>query len=147
MDINELKYDVFVSYKSENANQARAVADFLTSRGLRVWFAEYEIRSDIYESDVAIQAAVDRGIAHSSFFLLFTNDRWSKSYYCQMEFEKIPKQSIRTSAIEVFVPQECGPREKFPDLKQVGDEIHWDDASPLFDKCSGRCRSASKNVS
>ena len=74
--------DFFLSYKSEDADVARQVAECLVSNGFSVWFAEYEILLPDYD---VFQAAVDNGLKNCTFGLLFTNPRYWASRHCQQE--------------------------------------------------------------
>ncbi len=80
--------DFFLSYKSEDANLVRQVAECLVSNGFSVWFAEYEILLSNYE---AFQAAVDNGLENCKFGMLFTNPRYWDSSHCKHEAERLRK--------------------------------------------------------
>jgi hypothetical protein len=80
--------DFFLSYKSEDANLVRQVAECLVSNGCSVWFAEYEILLPNYD---AFQAAIDNGLENCNFGILFTNPRYWDSIYCKHEAEWLRK--------------------------------------------------------
>ncbi|MGM0668314.1 MAG: toll/interleukin-1 receptor domain-containing protein, partial [Gemmatimonadota bacterium] len=86
---------VFVSYKSEDANLVRGVAERMTANGVSLWFAEYEVLPETYER---FQEAIDEGIQNASHGLIFTNARWADSEYCRYEMahllERIPPGKI-----------------------------------------------------
>lgn len=42
-------YDAFITYKSEDADLVRNVADQLIASGIRVWFAEYQVLLQNYD--------------------------------------------------------------------------------------------------
>lgn len=105
---------VFVSYKSEDANLVRRVAEQLTACGLDLWFNEYRILAGEYEK---FQSAIDAGIAQATHAVVFTNDRWAGADWCRYEMNgllaRIPDHS---RIVEVAIPWEGKPREVFPDL-------------------------------
>lgn len=82
-------YDFFISYKSENVDLARAVADHLTASGHRVWFAEYEIL--LYDRD-QFEMEIDDGIRHSRYGLVFLNDIYAASRHCGREIAQLEAQ-------------------------------------------------------
>ncbi|QDU39617.1 hypothetical protein Mal4_39630 [Maioricimonas rarisocia] len=108
--------DVFLSYKSENADVVRSVAESLMANGLRVWFAEYRITSEMFEDDAAIQRAIDSGIDGARYSLVFTNNRWADSPFCEKEIERILERQPREFVAEVQIPPEAMPHEKWPAL-------------------------------
>ncbi|RPJ81422.1 MAG: TIR domain-containing protein, partial [Acidobacteria bacterium] len=114
-----MPYDVFLSYKTENANAVREVADCLIASGLAVWFAEYEITGDIYDDDVAVQAAIDAGVERSRHAVVFTNNRWARSTYCAREMTRIQQRIPASRTIEICIPSEDLPRTTWPVLRGV----------------------------
>lgn len=126
---------VFVSYKSEDANLVRGVAERMTANGVSLWFAEYEVLPETYER---FQEAIDEGIQNASHGLIFTNARWADSEYCRYEMahllERIPPGKIT----EVCIPKESEPGEIFPLLAEsrrvVFEGNHVDPQDPELDK-------------
>jgi hypothetical protein len=106
-------FDLFISYKSENANAVREVADALIAGGLKVWFAEYQILLGNYAD---FEAAIRRGIESSRYALVFTNDLWAASPYCQLEIDHILAQHGAGRLLEVFIPRDPGPHQRTPAL-------------------------------
>jgi hypothetical protein len=82
-------YDFFISYKSENVDLARTVADHLTASGQKVWFAEYEIL--LYDRD-QFEMEIDDGIRHSRYGLVFLNDIYATSKHCGREIAQLQAQ-------------------------------------------------------
>lgn len=74
--------DFFLSYKSEDANLVRQVAECLASNGFSVWFAEYEILLPNYDD---FQTAINKGLENCQSGILFTNPRYWSSKYCKHE--------------------------------------------------------------
>lgn len=77
-------WDFFLSYKSENSNEVRRVAERLIASGHRVWFTEYEILLRNYDD---FEPHIRRGIRHSSWVVLFTTDLYATSQHCRNEVE------------------------------------------------------------
>ena len=67
------EHDFFISYKSQQANTARALAEWLMAAGVRVWMAEYRILLGGYSG---FAASILAGIDASARGLLLT----SKAY-------------------------------------------------------------------
>lgn len=98
------KWDFFLSYKSENANEIRRVAERLVAAGYRVWFAEYEIHLLTYED---FKARIKKGIENCSFGILFTTHHYFESEHCrdevlwlQQRFKQDPRRIIEVSIEE-----------------------------------------------
>ncbi len=124
---------VFVSYKSEDANLVRQVAEQLLACGLDLWFNEYRIMAAEYDR---FEEAIDAGLARATHAVVFTNDRWARAEWCNVEMrgllERIPD---RSRIVEVAVPWENGPREVFPDLLgQPAIVYHGDPRRPSHDE-------------
>ena len=67
---------IFISYRSKDANEVRAVVDVLRAHGVDVWFAEYDVLSRDYddfeaELDQQILKAI-AGCTHGVVFLVYT---------------------------------------------------------------------------
>lgn len=73
------RWDFFLSYKSENANEVRRIAERLMAAGYQVWFAEYEVLLRSYDQ---FQPRIYRGTQNCSFALLFTTNSYSRSKHC-----------------------------------------------------------------
>jgi len=150
------EFDIFISYKTEDANEVREVAECLVANGVRMWFGEYEIRAEIYDDDQAVQRSIDDGILRSRHALVFTNDRWASSEYCALEMDGIlrkfepsshastgPHDRRAGAIIEVFLPKEAKPHAKWPVLKnvpaivyrgQVGEILEFINRQQWFDR-------------
>lgn len=95
------KWDFFFSYKSENANEVRRIAERLMAAGYRVWFAEYEILLRNYDD---FESLIRKGIQNCSFAVLFTTHSYSQSKHCrdeakwlQQRFANDPRRIIEVS--------------------------------------------------
>lgn len=98
-------YDFFLSYKSEDAEQARHLCEALVGAGLNVWFAEYTIL--LFNRD-EFQAAIDLGASQSRFAIALTNKRYTASHYCRNELDQLLR------------PNNCGP-ERIVEIRHPGD--------------------------
>jgi hypothetical protein len=115
------EYDLFVSYKSQNANEVRRVVECLIAAGTRVWFAEYHVLTGNFER---FQEEIDRGIDRSRYALVFTNDRWADSRYCALEMQRILPHLGRSRILEVCIPRQDGPYRRYGALDGVP-SIAW----------------------
>jgi hypothetical protein len=79
-------FHVFLSYKSEDSDLVRTVAEWLISAGLRVWFAEYQIL--LHDRD-QFQKHIDIGVAKSKWGIAFTNPTYIDSEHCQNELKSL----------------------------------------------------------
>ena len=77
-DLDNDKPNVFVSYKSEDANVVRSIVEQLKANGISVWFTEYEVLLHNYEQ---FQIEIEEGVGRADYYLLFTNNRWARSKY------------------------------------------------------------------
>lgn len=98
-------YDVFLSYKSEDAELARHLCEALTGCGLDVWFAEYMIL--LFNRD-QFQAAIDLGASQSRFAIALTNKSYTASQHCRNELDQLLR------------PENCGPR-RIVEIRHPGD--------------------------
>jgi hypothetical protein len=109
-------YDIFISYKSEDAPFARRIADALTAAGWRVWFAEYRI---VLRWRAYFLAMFMNGIRNSRFGLAITNDRWASSKHCAIEAQQMLGWLGPEAMIELAAPREPAPHGRFPELAQA----------------------------
>lgn len=130
-----VEYDVFISYKSSNASEVRAVAEKLIAKGLRVWFAEYQVLLENYDN---FQDAIDAGIDASRYGLLFTNDQWVGSKYCRLEYERLRSRLDASHILEVKMPPEEQPYRCYPEL-QKGRSIIWENNVQAVVDFIGEC--------
>lgn len=80
------KYDLFVSYKRDNAEKARFIAEQLTTCGLRVWLDDYELALSPVDD---LRSALERGVRRSTGAVLLTNDLYLHSPFCRAEAEAL----------------------------------------------------------
>lgn len=105
-------WDFFFSYKSENANEVRRIAERLMAGGYRVWFAEYEILLRNFDD---FEPWIRQGIDNCSYAILFTTPDYWQSRYCQDEAEWLkqrfatePQRIIEVSLQEPNVGRHAG---------------------------------------
>ena len=108
-------YDVFVSYKSQDAQVAREVVDRLLASGHSVWFAEYEI---LLAGRDQFQRAILDGIARSHRGIALTNDRYAASEHCRLEMTELLERVGPANIIEARLPVEEGTHQIFPRLRE-----------------------------
>lgn len=112
------QYDVFLSYKSEDVHMVRRIAETLIANRYAVWFAEYQVLLQNYNS---FQEAINIGIESCRYGLCFTNDRYIESQYCRHEIEQLldPLACGPDNIIEIMMPYEPRTHELYPDLLHV----------------------------
>jgi len=81
LSVKEKKYDIFLSYVSQDAFLVRFIAEQLMAKGLSVWFAEYSVES----FELNFQEIINQGIAQSKKIICFSNKSYNQSEYCQIE--------------------------------------------------------------
>lgn len=113
---DDRQYDLFVSYKSDNVDVARAVTEALLASDVRVWFAEYEVVLDNYNN---FQKSIDLGIDSSRYALIFTNRDWATSKYCQLEIDRIVQRIPHEAILQVCIPRHPEPFDRTPVLADV----------------------------
>jgi hypothetical protein len=111
------RFDVFLSYKSEDANFVRAVADRLIAGGVCVWFAEYMI---LLSDRGDFQAAINECIRRCNWFVAFTNNRYSHSVHTREgELRQALGQINSENILHIKLPDEPLTHPDFPSLNQL----------------------------
>ena len=111
---------IFISYKSEDANLVRAVAEYLIVAGVNTWFNEYEVRLDIYDDfDRDIYQKLDEAVSTCTHGVVFTNNRWAMSEYCRKEMESMLRCIQHENILEICFPNEHMPHQIFNDLERI----------------------------
>ncbi len=108
-------YDFFISYKSEDIDIVRQVADRLLASKLEIWFAEYKV---LLQARDQFQSAIDQGVCQSRYGIIFTNDRYVNSKYCRIELEGLlkPENCGVDRIIEIKLDNSPLPHNTYPDL-------------------------------
>lgn len=92
------RYGMFVSYRSIDAPLARELADLLSSAGVRVWFAEYEI---LLSGRERFARAIDRGVRESVAAIAVTSEEYFASEHCMREMEGLARTVGTERILEV----------------------------------------------
>ncbi len=104
----------FISYKSEDVNLVRGVAERMMALGVDVWFAEYRILPENYEQ---FEEILGKGLREATHAIVFTNRRWSESTWCRFEIKRLlDRIRDKSNIIEICIPKEKEPHQKFPAL-------------------------------
>lgn len=91
-------YDVFISHASEDKDEvARPLADALSSKGLRVWYDEYELK--IGDS---LRRKIDRGLACSRFGIVVISRDFIKKGWTNYELDGLVTRVV--SGEQVLLP-------------------------------------------
>ncbi len=110
-------YDLFISYKSQDANTVRAVAERLSAGGVRVWCAEYQVLLSNYDNFLS---AIDRGVDASRYAVLFTSEEWLVSEHCRHEASRVLRRMPLDRVLEVCMePEYVGRFHLFPQLRDT----------------------------
>ena len=120
----QYKMQVFISYRLRQVDRVRPIVDFIRASGIAVWFNEYNIllhNNHLFDEDkvgqhevkVHLASAVKAGCTHA---VLFSNNEWASSEYCNVEAEAILGHIAHANIVQVHIPEEEGPRVKYPEL-------------------------------
>ena len=111
---------IFLSYKSEDANTVRAVAEYLVAAGVDIWFNEFKVLLDIYDDfDRNVYDKLDEAVSTCTHAIVFTNNRWAGSDYCRKEMDSILRCIRREDVLEICIPKEDIPHQIFNDLENI----------------------------
>jgi hypothetical protein len=116
-------YDIFISYKSEDAEVVRKITERLMSSGINVWFAEHEI---LLTNRWFFQWHINKGIKLSKYVLAFTSDDHAKSRHCNKEINLSLKYQGTDNVIEIVMHEGDLTHKKFPEFKKCS-AIKFDD--------------------
>lgn len=98
------KYDLFISYASENKDIADYIVDKIEKRGYKCFIAPRDIRTG---SEYAVE--IIRGISNSTAILLVFSSKLDKSHYVLREINSAVSRNrpIIPLRIEDFLPSEA----------------------------------------
>src|SRR6266498_1072205 len=101
----EKAYDFFISYKSENIDVVRPIAEILIASHFNVWFSEYTLDLNTYlDPDHALREAISAGISKSKFGLCFTNEAYLASDWCRTELNGFFEYLNPDCMIQILLP-------------------------------------------
>jgi hypothetical protein len=101
--------DVFISYRTIDANSVRIIAEQLIAQDVPVWFDEYRITTDqraqvikrSYEENIRFfEKIISDAIGTCSIAICFTSPEYARSDYCKTEADIIIK---RHTSIEKII--------------------------------------------
>ena len=107
-------FDVFISYKSDDANLVRQVADQLLASGIKVWFTEYQVLLENWDE---FQQAINEGIRLSTYGVAFTSDKYAESGNCWLEMEELLARLGSDKVLEIKLHDGGETHRKFPELE------------------------------
>ena len=76
----EMKWNVFISYASEDKSFAQSLANAIAKRGLRVWFDDFEL----HVGD-SLRRSIDKGLSNSSFGIVILSPHFFAKEWPQKE--------------------------------------------------------------
>lgn len=106
LNIKDHVYDCFISYRSVSVNTVRFLAEQLVARGVKPWFAEWEI---LVSGRRGFQESINQGLATSRTALCCTNSGYAASEYCRIEAMQVldvPGKEHR-NILELRMPAEA----------------------------------------
>src|SRR5436309_12430237 len=77
---------LFISYKSDDVGFVRPICERLLAEGYAPWFNEYHVP---YDRVGEFQRFINRGIDESTWGLLFVNNGFALSPFCNIEVERL----------------------------------------------------------
>lgn len=93
---------VFISYKSQNVDIARQIADQLIAQGIHVWFNEYMI---LLKNRDEFEEAIHQGLACCTHAIILTSDAYHKSDWCKLELDGLRAQLAPNRVLHVRLEQ------------------------------------------
>ena len=116
-------FDVFVSYKVEDVNVARWIAEQMLSAGYRVWHAEYAIP---LERQRAFADALATGLRRSRRGVIVTSELYLSSEWTRYELKELLHLNTNGPGNLVEVQLQGGEsvRKQFPKLLDVPVGLH-----------------------
>lgn len=104
-----MKYQYFLSYKSEDIELVRNVCDWLYAENIPVWLNEYNIK---HTNQNQFQEFINEGIDQSEYGVLFITEEYAGSPYCLIEVERL----LRRLPVERIIPIVLEKPERFKRL-------------------------------
>lgn len=102
---DEKIYDFFISYKSENIEVVRPIAELLIASQRRVWFSEYNLDTNAYlGSDEILRESMLAGASKSRYGICFTNDAYFSSSWCRRELNGLLECLDADHIIQIPLP-------------------------------------------
>lgn len=117
--------EIFISYKSEDSNIVRKVAESLMSLGYSVWIDQYRIPiEEQLSSKPKFTKYLKSGIDSSKKAIVFTNNRYTNSPWCLFEIKRIIDRYPQSSIFEVQIPNDLSIRKKFKDDQVILNKLN-----------------------
>jgi hypothetical protein len=144
--ISSPSYDCFISYRTVSVYTVRFLAEQLVARGVKLWFAEWEI---LVSGRRGFQEAINRGIASSGNVICCTNSGYAQSEYCRIEAMQVldvPGKESR-HILDLRLPDE--PNAVSEALQRHGSEAVYHEEQTLqntWDRCCQFLRLDNSNL-
>jgi len=114
----DFRKETFISYRSNDAPYVRLFVEQLISRGIPIWFDEYNITTETKElilgSDNGFREIIREAVKGCSNALCFTNPSYAESEYCIEEASFITDRIPASKIIEVRCPEHQQLYQKVP---------------------------------
>lgn len=156
-DNSERKYDIFISYKTNNSDFVRQITEQLIASGIKVWFFEYKMLLEAWgkfnpRKWEGLEAKLEAEIKKCLSGLAFTNNHYAESYWCRLEMSKLLAPACGPGTDKVMEIQISGPvesvNEEFKELQsQVKHSRILDNPNNIFSFISEITKLKIHNVS
>ncbi len=105
----DFRKETFISYRSKDAPYVRLFVEHLISRGIPIWFDEYNITTETKEiilgSDNGFREIIRKAVYGCSNALCFINQSYAESKYCIEEASLIAGRISSNKIIKVCCPE------------------------------------------
>lgn len=118
-EIEERKYDVFISHASEDKEEVvRPLAEALKNYGLSVWYDEFELK--IGDS---LRRKIDKGLANSRFGIVVLSKDFIKKGWTNYELDGIITKSVTNEQIVLPIWHNISKREVIDFSPSLADKV------------------------
>lgn len=124
------KYDVFISHASEDKDEiVRPLAKSLQSKGLNVWYDEFELR--IGDS---LRQKIDKGLANSRFGIVVLSKNFIRKGWTNYELDGIITKSINGQQIMLPIWHKITKQEVIDYSPSMADKVARNTATYTIDE-------------
>lgn len=107
----------FFSYKSNNVSIVRPIAERLKAEGLSVWMDEYGVSN---KDQNRFQKKINDAIDNSTWGVIFVNDLYAESPYCNIEVERLLRRQTKENIVVLLLSNSEIFEELYPELYNKG---------------------------